>query len=93
MKEASGEYRTITSNIIDELLIAVQSPTWPISSLLLEQFIYRIVSQLNNAVVSSSSKINSSSGDVKRDSSYVVYLIELLGKFPVHLLVSISLPL
>eukprot|EP01036_Dinobryon_divergens_P026638 gene26638-35312_t len=33
-KDASAEYRTTTSNLVDELVVAIHTPLWPISLLL-----------------------------------------------------------
>jgi hypothetical protein len=69
----------VASLIINEIFVAVQSPIWPICTVLLEHIIMRIINQLELLEVAEKSK----SSDFKRDSSYMTFLIELFGSIAV----------
>ena len=84
----SGEYRIAIMQFVEECMVAVTHPHFPICSILLEQIVNRILVDLNSSRSSSSSFVDTSTststrditgGSSKKDYSFVFITLELIG--------------
>lgn len=71
-KESSNEYFQVLQHLILELVVSVQSPLWPSSSLILEQLVVGLLKYLQRLV-------DENQSDVKRDVGQINHILDLLG--------------
>lgn len=71
LKETSVEYRIITSLLLDEIITSIQSPQYPVASILLDHFVRRLLNDLNSYL--------SLEVDSKKDATYITFAMDLLG--------------
>lgn len=75
-KDVSAEYRTLCSALVSETLSVLQQPTFPAAAILLEQTVLSAVKQLG---LDGASTVPTVSNNAKRDTTYTVFLLDMLG--------------
>ena len=69
-KEVGSEFRAVLTKIVNDVIVALGSPDWPIAAILVDTIVLRIVKELTNSEVESAPK---------RDTSFCNQLLEILA--------------
>lgn len=91
-KDVANSYRVALPRLIDELMLAVSDPHWPVASILLDYFAVKLRQELfvnaaeASTASSSAGKVKSADGTAqKRDTSYATFLLDCVSSLGCHL--------
>jgi len=77
-KDTGSEFRTLLSNLVDDLLTVISCPEWPAAEMLLATLASHLASCLGE-------KGGKDGGQKEKDGTYCAYALDVLGRVCMHL--------